>query len=438
MSKAYRFPLKMHIGAPAVPIVKEGQSIKRGECIAEPKGLGAKIHSSIFGTVRAITGMYIEILAENIQTKDYIKIKECRDICEAVYEAGVIGSGGAGFPTYVKLQTKLEGGYIIANCVECEPALHHNIKLLEEASELVVRGIEYAMKATGAKKAYIAIKEKNQKAIKSIESCLKDSTDIEIHTLKDIYPMGEERAIIHDIFGQWLEPNQLPIEVNSVILNAETLCNITKAVEERKPVIDKDITVIGNLRDGNTPHVCMSIPVGMPIKELIENCGGINGDYGEIVLGGPYTGVAVDLEEEVVTKTSGGVIVTIPLPEYRGNLGLLVCACGADENRLRDIGNKMHANIVGVAECKNIIRNKGVAKCKTPGDCPGQIAAVLKLKSMGAERILISNCSDCSNTVMSCAPKLNIPVYHHTDHIFRTIDYKLTRRLSLEESEGGI
>lgn len=433
MGVYYYFPLKMHVGAPDVPTVKEGQLVKRGECIAEPNGLGAKIHSSISGAVSKITANEIVIQADETQSEDYVKIKQCESIVDSVYEAGVVGAGGAGFPTHIKLKAQIPDGYIIANCVECEPVLHHNVKRIEENPGLVVKGVKYAMQATGAKKAYIAIKDKHPEAITSLEKYLNGDSSIEIKKLRDMYPMGEERAIIHEIFGMWLEPTQLPLDAKCVVLNGETLANITMAVEERKPVIDKDITVIGKLKSGKEPQVFFDIPVGSSIKSLIERCGGIDGEYGELVIGGPYTGKSEDIEKATVTKISGGAIVTIPLPEYKGPLGLLVCACGANEDRLRDIAAKMNSEVVGVTKCKNVEEIKGANKCKTPGDCPGQVAGIMYLKQQGAKRVLISNCSDCSNTVMCCAPKVGLPVYHHTDHVFRTVDYPLTRRLPLEE-----
>jgi len=114
--------------------------------------------------------------------------------------------------------------------------------------------------------------------------------------------------------------------------------------------------------------VFLSVPVGTPIKSLIEKAGGIDGAYGELIVGGPYTGKAEDLEEAAVTKTTGGAIVTIELPEYKGDLGLLVCACGANEARLRDVASKMKANVTSAVNCKNIVEIKGALKCKTPGE----------------------------------------------------------------------
>lgn len=433
MEGLYRFPLKMHVGAPCSPIVEVGKLVKRGECIANPTGLGARIHSSVTGKVKAIDEKEIVIEADEDQTKDFVKIKECDSIIEAVYEAGIVGAGGAGFPTHIKLKADIPDGYVIANCVECEPALHHNIGMLENDPGLVIRGIEYAMKATNAKKAYIAIKKKNKKAIDEIKKCLSNHKNIEIKELKDMYPMGEERAIIHAIFDKWLEPTQLPLDAGCVVINAETLANITRAVEDRKPVIDKDITVVGKINGGNAPHILFQVPVGSSIKELIDECGGIDGEYGEVIIGGPYTGKAEPLDDAVLTKLSGGAIVTIPFPRYEGEIGLLVCACGANEERLRDVASKMGAKVVGVTKCKNIVDVRGANKCKTPGDCPGQAQGIIYLKQCGAKRVLISNCSDCTNTVMCCAPKMGLPVYHHTDHVFRTLDHELTRRLPMED-----
>lgn len=429
MSLIYKFPLKMHVGAPCKALAEKGDKVQRGQLIGEPQGLGAKIHSSVSGDVLEVNENEIVVQAYENQSSDYIKIKECESIAETIYEAGIVGAGGAGFPTHVKFSGDITGGYIIANCVECEPLLKHNVKYIEDNSADFLRGVKYAMEAAKAKEAIVAIKKKNKNAINAIKKELINFSNISIHEMEDIYPMGEERAIIHSIFDKWLEPTQLPLDAKCIVLNCETLSNITRAVEERKPVIDKDVTVAGKVKNANKEEIFMQVPVGTPIKELIEKSGGIDGEYGEIVLGGPYTGKSGDYENDIVTKTLGGIIVTIPLPEFKGKMGLLVCACGANEERLRDLASKMGATVTEVLKCKNVEEIRGVNKCKTPGDCPGQAQVVLKFKKAGSERLLISNCSDCSNTVMNCAPQMGLGVYHHTDHIFRTVDHEITRRL---------
>lgn len=429
MVSLYKFPLKMHVGAPCKAIVNVEEDVKRGQCIAEPDGLGAKIHTSVSGIVEKITCDEIIIKAHDMQSKDYIRIKECNSIKEICYEAGIVGAGGAGFPTHIKLNTSIPDGYVIANCVECELVLGHNIAVLEQNPDVVLRGLQYAMEAVNASNGIIAIKRKNEKAVKSLTNSLSKFKNIKIKELDDIYPMGEERAIINQIFNIWLEPTQLPVQASSVVLNCETLCNITKAVEDGKPVIDKDVTVGGKLCNKKNANIFLEVPIGTSVSEMIDKCGGIEGEYGEILLGGPYTGISGSLDSDVVTKTLGGIIVTIPFPKYEDNIGLLVCACGANEDRLRDIASKMSSNVVEVLCCKNIENIRGVNKCKTPGKCPGQAALVLKFKKAGAKRIIISNCSDCSNTVMNSAPQLGLGVYHHTDHVFRTVNHELTRRL---------
>lgn len=429
----YRFPLTQHLGAPCQPTVNEGDQVKRGQSIGQPNGLGAKIHTSVPGLVLEISDSSIIIEANNNDYKDYEKIGKDQSIADMAFDAGIVGAGGAGFPAHIKLKTNIPDGYVIANCLECEPILEHNIRLIEENPEIIIKGLKYAMESTNAPKGIIAIKAKNKKAIDSLNKSLEGERNIEIKAMKDLYPMGEERAIVHEIFDIWLNPNQLPADAKCVVFNAETLANLTRAIEDLKPVIDKDITVAGKLKNGGNVKSFLQVPIGTSISSLIDKCGGIDGQFGEVVIGGPYTGKAGNIEDSVVTKISGGVIVTIPLPEYDGNLGLLVCACGADEERLRDIAGKMKSKVAAVTKCKNIEEARGANKCLTPGECPGQVQAVMELKKNGAERVLIANCSDCTNTVMASAPDLGIPVYHHTDHILRTVDHELSRRLPMEK-----
>ena len=429
----YRIKTKQHIGAPCKPTVSVNDQVKRGQVIGIPEGLGGIIHSSVNGVVKEISEDSIYIEGEVGNPDEYVRLEKKDSIADMAYDAGIVGSGGAGFPAHIKLKTEIEDGYLIANCVECEPLLEHNIKSIEKDPSYLIKGLKYAMEATKAPKGYIAIKAKNEKAIAVLEEAIKNEANIEIKALRDMYPMGEERAIIHEILGIWLEPEQLPVEARCVVMNEETLENLAKAVDELKPVIDKDISVAGNLKSGKESNIFFQVPIGTRMEDLIEESGGINGKYGEIVIGGPYTGKADSIEDAVVTKVSGGCIVTIELPDYEGPIGLLVCACGANEDRLRDIASKMNSQVVGVTKCKNAIDVRGTDKCLTPGHCPGQVQGIMQLKSQGAERVLISNCSDCSNTVMCCAPQMGLGVYHHTDHIFRTVDHELTRRLAMEE-----
>ncbi|WP_346353641.1 proline reductase-associated electron transfer protein PrdC [Azotosporobacter soli] len=430
MSKLYQLRLQQHIGAPCTPVVAVGDQVERGQLIATPPKLGAKIHASVKGKVVGITETEITIEAADNQPNTFVPIKE-GTIVEMIAEAGIVGMGGAGFPTHVKMNIDLQGGVVIANGVECEPLLKHNVKQMKEQAATMYRGLKYAMEATRAAKGIFAVKAKNKDAVAALNAVI-DDPRIEVKTLPDMYPMGEERAIVREILGVVLAPDQLPSAAQAVISNVETLVKICEAVELKKPVLSKSLTVVGQLKNGRQSMVFENVAIGTPIRALIEQAGGIDGAYGEIIMGGPFTGQSVDLNA-VVTKTSGGIIVTMPLPNERRKMGLLVCACGANETRLRELADKMGAPVVGVQRCKQVMDVKNAIKCENPGNCPGQAEKILKLKKAGAEVVLVSNCSDCTNTVMGVAPKLKIPVYHHTDHVMRTVGHRLVRRLKTEE-----
>lgn len=433
MGDMYTLLLKQHIGASAVPQVKQGDAVKKGQLLAVTEGLGANLHASVSGTVTAITESAIVVQASEKQTDDIIPLPECTDIAAMAKAAGLVGMGGAGFPSHVKLATDLKGqGVLIANGAECEPLLLHNIRQIEQNPDQLRRGMLLAMQATHAARGILAIKGKNKAAIAAFRAVLKPEDSIEIFALQDMYPMGEERAIIREALGIMLNTEQLPFEAGSVVMNVETLARLAEAVELRRPVISKNITVLGQLGSGHEGIVFTDVPLGTPVSKLIAQAGGIAGAYGEIIMGGPFTGLAVN-EDAVVTKTSGGVIVTIPFLHEKRPIGLLVCACGANEARLRDIAAKMQGTVVAVKTCKQAKESRGgMLKCENPGNCPGQAEKIMDLRKAGAQVLLVSNCSDCTNTVMCVAPKLKMPVYHSTDHVMRTVGHALIRRLPLE------
>lgn len=387
------FPLKQHVGAPCKPIVNEGDEVKRGQKIAVPNGLGANIHSSVNGIIKSITDSEIIIEADENQPKDYLPIKDTDDALEAIEEAGIIGAGGAGFPTHVKLKNKIPGGYAIVNAAECEPILEHNIYYLENHAEKIISGLKIIMDITEAEHGIIAIKAKHDKAIAKIKELIKNENNIEIKYLPDLYPAGDERVIVREILGIELKPGQLPGEAKAVIQNVETTKNIALAVQDRKPVIDKDVTVGGRVRDAREGKVYLEVPIGYPIKKLIEKSGGYVEPHGEIVLGGPFTGKHGD-ENAPVVKTLGGILVAMPFPQDKRKFGILACECGAQEDRLREIVKGMGGEVVAEIKCKRMKEVNGRYRCELPGICPGQASTVMSLKKQGAEVILTGSCGD--------------------------------------------
>ncbi len=453
--------LRQHVGAPCAPCVAVGDKVKKGTLIATPTGLGANIFSSVYGEVSEILEDRIVIKADAEQPDEFVPIDVPEDASklDMIKAAGIVGMGGAGFPTGIKLNIdlsateqgefredinpelpkdfKLEHSYILINDSECEPGLAHNIKQTIEQTDKVIRGVKYCMEITKADKAIFAIKKKNREAVLALLDALKDEENISVHLLPDIYPMGEERAVVRECLGVNLDTTQLPSAARSVVINLETVAKIAEAIEEKKPCISKNVTVRGNIKGGSEAHVFMDVPVGISVGELIEMAGGLDKDdsVGEIIMGGAFTGRAAELDEPT-TKTTGAILTTYRMPDLTDKkVGLLVCACGGNEARMRTIAEKMHGEVVSVCRCKQAIENKPGAplKCLRPGNCPGQVKNNMQFKKDGCEYIIIGNCSDCSNTVMASAPQMGLKVFHQTDHVMRAIGHAQYRQLTVSK-----
>ena len=215
--------LRQHVGAPCAPCVAVGDKVKKGTLIATPTGFGANIFSSVYGEVSEILEDRIVIKADAEQPDEFVPIDVPEDASklDMIKAAGIVGMGGAGFPTGIKLNIdlsateqgefredinpelpkdfKLEHSYILINDSECEPGLAHNIQQTIEQTDKVIRGVKYCMEITKADKAIFAIKKKNREAVLALLDALKDEENISVHLLPDIYPMGEERAVVREL-----------------------------------------------------------------------------------------------------------------------------------------------------------------------------------------------------------------------------------------------
>ncbi|MDR2168508.1 MAG: proline reductase-associated electron transfer protein PrdC, partial [Clostridiales bacterium] len=331
----YFIGLKPHIGVRAAPIVGIGERVAKGQLIAVCDGLGANIHASVYGVITGICENSVKIAADAIQPEEFVAIRETASNLEAIREAGIVGAGGAGFPTHVKFGADLKGGNFILNAAECEPILAHNLRVLAEQPELILRGMKYAMEIINAKKGYIAVKTKNAKHILGLAKACAAEPDIEIKFLPNIYPVGDERVIIRELFGVILNPGQLPTEAGAIVSNVETIKRVAEAIELRKPVITKDFTI----GDG---RVYLDEPIGSPITKYID------GGEGEIVLGGPFTGVRASADS-AISKTLGGIFAAAPFERAEKKFGILACECGAEEARLREIVAGMGGEVVAEA-----------------------------------------------------------------------------------------
>lgn len=431
MGEIFIYPLKQGIGQQAVSSVVNGDKVLRGQLLAYPgqEGLGSNIFSSVSGCVLEVKDDAILVEADDTQSEAYEKLKGTTPI-ELIKESGLVGLGGAGFPTYAKLSKPFDqGGTVIINAAECEPILSHNIARIEAKPDQLLRGLEIAMEVTNASSGVVAIKKSHKKAIEALN---KENSNprIRLQLLDDIYPMGEERAIIRETLGRLLSVTDLPLAAAAIVTNAETACRIAEAVDDKKPLIDKDMTLAGKIsgnKQDSLIQVFLDVPLGIRVATMFEKAGGLAESYGELIMGGPFTGKRTTLDAPVV-KTTGGLIAAECFPKGPEKIGLLVCACGANKERMCQIAESMGSTVVGACCCKQAEDVRGNLKCQNPGKCPGQVQKIMELKKLGAQAVLIGNCTDCSNTVMSCAPQLGLLVYHITDGSLRAVNKKLIRK----------
>ena len=221
---------------------------------------------------------------------------------DKIREAGIIGAGGAGFPTHVKVNCKAE--YVIGNGAECEPILRVDQQIMDVYAEKVIKGILAVKEQTGAKYAVIVLKAHYHNAVESLEKAAKGK-DVEIKKLKSYYPAGDEQQMVYEVTGRVVPTGGLPLDVGAVVSNVSTLMNIADALDGQ-PVIDKYVTVGGEVAHPMT----LKVPIGTPIAELIAKAGGPTSMEGyTIILGGPCMGKLTKDVSTPVTKTTGGVLV---------------------------------------------------------------------------------------------------------------------------------
>lgn len=222
------------------------------------------------------------------------------ELAKIVCDAGILGAGGAGFPTHVKINCKAE--YVLANGAECEPLLRVDQQVMQYYAADVVRGIRAVKEFTGAKRAVICLKEHYHEAVKALKEVLKDADDVELHLLDAYYPAGDEQQIVYEVTGRVVPTGGLPLDVGAVVCNVSTLVNIAGAIDGKK-VIEKYVTVGGAVKN----PVTLRVPVGISLKELIDAAGGTT-EPCDYIIGGPAMGRVVDTLDIPVTKTTGGLL----------------------------------------------------------------------------------------------------------------------------------
>ena len=322
-------PLSQHIGAPAVAKVAKGERVLVGQLIAEAGSfMSANIHSPISGTVTAVDmqpngqglrQMMITIKREGDEWLPEIDrsatiVAECdlapKEIIERITAAGIVGMGGATFPTHVKLSIP-EGKHaqtLIINGVECEPYLTSDYRTMLERGEMLIAGTRILMRAIGVDKAYIGVENNKPDAVKHLRSLLGDDKRIEVLSLKTKYPQGGEKQLIAAVTGRQVPPPPaLPIDVGAVVCNASTAVAVYEAVQKHKPLIERVVTVTG--KHLSSPKNLLT-RMGTPVEALVAKCGGLPEGDVRVLNGGPMMGrPLVNLAMPVMKGCSGIVVM---------------------------------------------------------------------------------------------------------------------------------
>jgi Na+-translocating ferredoxin:NAD+ oxidoreductase RnfC subunit len=224
-------------------------------------------------------------------------------VVEAVREAGIVGAGGAGFPAYAKLSGKAR--WVIVNGAECEPLLRLDPYLLERRPDAVLRGLQIAMETTGAEHGYVAIKAKHTSAVARLEEAVRPLPNVSVFRLGDFYPAGDEHVLVHEVLGLTVPQGGIPPQVGVLVNNVQTLMQVAAAVDEGQPVVDKWLTVAGWVKS----PVTVRVPIGTPVREVLQLAGGPSGEPYAVIEGGPMTGRVLESLDEPVTRVTGGLIV---------------------------------------------------------------------------------------------------------------------------------
>lgn len=403
-------PLSQHLGKQARPLVEKRAVVARGQVIAEADGfISAPVHSPITGTVKSIgreshsSGYAREaIVIVPIEAKEGEELPApvtmahldpetvtVEQIRARVREAGIVGQGGAAFPTFVKL-TPPEGRSIdtvILNGCECEPYLTRDDRFMLERPDAIVAGLRLIMRALGVSKGVIGIENNKPQAIVAMEQAVAGHDGLSVCALKTKYPQGAEKMLIKAVKGREVPPGRLPLEVGVVIQNIGTAVAVYDAVSKGEPSITAALTVTG--RGIRTPKNLI-VPVGTPISEVIAFCGGLTDDAAKVIVGGPMMGVAQhDLNAPIMKATSGIVVLTEAEVRKQEETACLRCGKCIDACPLHLLPTRLarmsQLNMIEEAERLSITVCMECGSCAFT--CPANIPLVQWLR-LGKQRVV--------------------------------------------------
>ena len=317
------YPLSQHIGAPAKAIVQKGDRVVAGQKIAEAGGfVSAPVYATVSGVVKAVeprrvvTGdMVMSIVVENDGLHESLEFyptapleKMSHDeIIDVIREAGIVGMGGAGFPTHVKLSPrepdKIE--YVIANCAECEPYLTSDYRRMIEEPEKLVKGLKIILKLFDNARGILAVEDNKPDCIATLRQLIKDEPRLSVKALKTKYPQGGERQLIYATTGRKINSTMLPADAGCIVNNVDTIVAVYRAVIEGRPLMERIVTVTGNAvkNPGN-----FRVPIGTSYEDVLEQAGGFRVTPEKMICGGPMMGFGMFDLKVPTTKTSTALL----------------------------------------------------------------------------------------------------------------------------------
>ncbi len=318
-------PLSQHIGAPAIPVVRKGQYVERGELVAEAaeSGLSVPIHASVAGVVKDIDLMpsakgsktkaiVIATAPSSAQIpvhgapQDYRRM-ERKQIIAAVKETGLVGLGGAGFPSYAKMMIPKDRSIhtVVINGCECEPFLTTDHRVMLEKIDYLLTGIRIAMKAVAAPKAIIGIEDNKLDVLAAIKPLLPEDGSIRAEAVETKYPQGAEKMLVKSLLGLEIPSRGLPSEIGLAVFNVATMAELGELLPKHQGLIERVVTITGDELKKPGNYV---VPIGTPLRYILDYAG-FTGDEAELILGGPMMGLPASSLDTPVTKGTGAVLV---------------------------------------------------------------------------------------------------------------------------------
>ncbi|MBF7097854.1 electron transport complex subunit RsxC [Alkalibacter mobilis] len=342
-------PMSLHIGAPCKPVVKKGDKVKKGQLIGEANGfVSVPIHASVSGEVKAVeprlhpNGQKVmsvviendmeESLHEDIISRGELENLSPQEIKDIILNAGIVGLGGATFPTHVKLSPPPDKNIdcVIINAAECEPYLTTDDHLMRDFPEKIVYGLKAMMKVLGVDKGFIGIEDNKPEAIEAMFKAVDEKDNIEIYSLHTKYPQGSEKQLIAAVTGREVPSGALPMDAGVVVSNVGTALAVSDAIRLGMPLIERVVTVTGSaITDPQT----MIVKIGTSVNHLIEACGGFSEPPAKVINGGPMMGIAQFSTDIPVIKATSGILCLnekdayVPEPSQCIRCGKCVSVC---------------------------------------------------------------------------------------------------------------